>query len=99
MHLLKLLDFSALPSKVLFTLAFVAFRLNYDLHVVFYVGFRNFRKKTTLKINQLKIKRPLRFGWGYYCCVHEYFVMLGKKRCQIHKEMAPLRLLRRATIL
>ncbi len=24
--------------------ALVIFRLNYDLHVVFYVGFRNFRK-------------------------------------------------------
>lgn len=44
MHLRKMLDFSALLSKVLFTFAFVVFGLDYDLHVVFYVGFRNFRK-------------------------------------------------------
>ena len=37
-------NFSALLSKVLFTFAFVVFGFNYDLHVVFYVGFRNFRK-------------------------------------------------------
>ena len=43
-HLRKMLDFSALLSKVLFTFAFVVFGLDYDLHVVFYVGFRNFRK-------------------------------------------------------
>ena len=44
MHLWKMLDFSALLSKVLYAFAFVVFWLNYDLHVVFYVGFRNFRK-------------------------------------------------------
>ena len=55
-----MLDFSALLSKVLFAFAFVAFGLNYDLRVVFYVGFRNFRKNPILKINQFKIKRPLR---------------------------------------
>ena len=44
MHLWKMLDFSALLSKVLFAFAFVVFWLDYDLHVVFYVGFRNFRK-------------------------------------------------------
>ena len=44
MHLWKMLDISALLSKVLFTFAFVVFGLDYDLHVVFYVGFRNFRK-------------------------------------------------------
>ena len=43
-HLWKMLDFSALLSKVLFTFAFVVFGLDYDLHVAFYVGFRNFRK-------------------------------------------------------
>ena len=48
--------FSALLSKDLATFALVVFGLNYDLHVVFYVGFRNFRKKLTLIINQLKIK-------------------------------------------
>ena len=43
-HLRKMLDFSVLLSKVLCAFAFVVFWLNYDLHVVFYVGFRNFRK-------------------------------------------------------
>ena len=54
MHLRKMLDFSALLSKGLFTFVLAVFSLNYDLHVVFYVGFRNFRKKLTLIINQLK---------------------------------------------
>ena len=40
-------DFSALLSKVLYAFAFVVFWLNYDLRVVFYVGFRNFRKTNT----------------------------------------------------
>lgn len=40
-----MLDFSALLSKVLFTFVLVVFGLNYDLHVVLYVGFCNFRKK------------------------------------------------------
>ena len=40
-----MLDFSALLSKVLFTFAFEVFGLDYDLQVVFYVGFHNFRKK------------------------------------------------------
>lgn len=44
MHLWKMLDFSALLSKALCTLVPVVFWLNYDLHVVFYVGFRNFCK-------------------------------------------------------
>lgn len=39
-----MLDFSALLSKVLYAFAFVVFWLNYDIHVVLYVGFRNFRK-------------------------------------------------------
>ena len=39
-----MLDFSALLSKVLYAFAFVVFWLDYDLRVVFYVGFRNFRK-------------------------------------------------------
>ena len=46
-----MLDFSALPSKVSYTFVLAVSWLNYDLHVVFYVGFRNFRKKITLKIN------------------------------------------------
>ena len=44
MHLWKMLDFSALLSKVLYAFAFVVFWLNYNLYVVFYVGFHNFRK-------------------------------------------------------
>ena len=44
MHLRKMLDFSALLSKVLCAFAFVVFWLNYDLRVVFYVGFRNIVK-------------------------------------------------------
>ena len=40
----KMLDFSALLSKVLYTFAFVDFWVNYDRRVVFYVGFHNFRK-------------------------------------------------------
>ena len=39
-----MLDFSALLPKVLYAFAFVVFWLNYDLRVVFYVGFRNFHK-------------------------------------------------------
>ena len=59
MHLWKMLDFSVLLPKVLYPFVLVVFWLNYDLHVVFYVGFRNFRKNPILKINWLKIKRPL----------------------------------------
>jgi hypothetical protein len=44
MHLWKMLDFSALLSKVLYAFAFVVFWINYDLYVVFYVGFCNLRK-------------------------------------------------------
>ena len=51
-----MLDFSALLSKALFTFAFVVFGLDYDLHVVFYVGFRNFRKKTNTDNQLVKIK-------------------------------------------
>ena len=47
MYLQKTLDFSALLSKVLFTFAFVVFGLDYDLPVVFYVGFRNIVKTNT----------------------------------------------------
>ena len=43
-HLRKMLDFSALLSKALYAFVFVVFGLDYDLHVVFYVGFRNFCK-------------------------------------------------------
>ena len=39
-----MLDFSALLSKSLYTFLLVVFGLDYDLYVVFYVGFRNFRK-------------------------------------------------------
>ena len=45
MHLPKMLDFSALLSKDLYTFILAVSWLNYDLHVVFYVGFCNFRKK------------------------------------------------------
>ena len=38
MHLWKMLDFKALMSKVLYPFKLVAFGLNYDYHVVFYVG-------------------------------------------------------------
>ncbi len=44
MHLWKMLDFSALLSKDLYTFVLAVSWRNYDLHVVFYVGFRNFRK-------------------------------------------------------
>ena len=44
MHPRKVLDFSALLSNVLCAFAFIVFWLNYDLYVVFYVGFRNYRK-------------------------------------------------------
>ena len=37
-------NFSALLPKVLCAFALVVLWLNYDLKVVFYVGFRNFRK-------------------------------------------------------
>ena len=43
-HLWKVLDFSALLSKDLYAFVFAVCWLNYALHVVFYVGFRNFRK-------------------------------------------------------
>ena len=62
MHLWKMLDFSVLRSKDLYTFVLAVSWLNYDLHVVFYVGFRNFCKKLTLKISQLKIKRPIPIG-------------------------------------
>ena len=55
-----MLDFCALLSKGLCTFLLIVFELNYDLYVVFYVGFRLFSLKLTLKINQLKIKRPIR---------------------------------------
>ena len=44
MHLWKMLDLSSLLQKGLYAFVFVVFGLNYDLYVVFYVGFRNFRK-------------------------------------------------------
>ena len=44
MHLWKMLDFSALLSKDLYAFVLAVCWLNYDFHVVFYVGFRNFRK-------------------------------------------------------
>ena len=44
MHLWKMRDFSALHSKALYTFVLAVSWLNYDLYVVFYVGFRNFRK-------------------------------------------------------
>ena len=47
MYLWKMLDFSVLHSKVLYTFTLVVLGLNNDLHVVFYVGFRNFRKTNT----------------------------------------------------
>ena len=43
-HLWKMPHFSALLSKGLYTFLLVVFWLNYDLRVLFYVGFRNFRK-------------------------------------------------------
>lgn len=44
MHLWKMLDFKAVLSKLLYTFYSSENGLNYDLHVVLYVGFRNFRK-------------------------------------------------------
>ena len=44
LYLRKMLDFSALLWQDLYTFALVVFKLNYDLQVAFYVGFRNFRK-------------------------------------------------------
>lgn len=44
MHLRKMLDFKTLLPKVLYTFILAVGWLNYDLHIVFYVGFRNFRK-------------------------------------------------------
>ena len=55
-----MLDFRAVLSKLLYTFYSSGNGFNHNLHVVFYVGFRNFHKKQTLKINQLKIKRPVR---------------------------------------
>ena len=58
--------FSALLPKELATFAFVVLGLNYDLHIVFYVVFCNFRKILTLIINQLKfnlsnfLEQPIR---------------------------------------
>ena len=50
-----MLDFSALLSKDLYAFVLAVSWLNYDLRVVFYLGFRNFRKTHT--DNQLvKIK-------------------------------------------
>ena len=40
----KNFDFSALLWQDLYIFALVVFELNYDLNVVFYVGFRNFCK-------------------------------------------------------
>ena len=62
MHLWKMLDFRTVLSKLLYTFYSSENGLNHDLHVVFYVGFRNFRKKLTLKINLLKIKNPILYG-------------------------------------
>ena len=56
MHLWDMLDFSALISKVLCTFILVVFGLYYDLHVVFYVGFRNFRKKNNAENQSVKTK-------------------------------------------
>ena len=44
MHLWKKLDFSALLSKGLYTFLLAVSWINYDLYVVFYVEFSNFRK-------------------------------------------------------
>lgn len=55
-HFCKMFNFSALLSKDLSTFVFVVSWLNYYLHVVFYVEFRNFRKKPALEISELKIK-------------------------------------------
>mgnify|MGYP003309720196 CR=1 FL=1 len=47
MYFRKMLDFSAILSMYLYTFAPVVFGLNYTLHVVFYVGFRNIVKTNT----------------------------------------------------
>lgn len=44
LNLWKMFVFSALLPKELATFAFVVLGLNYDLHIVFYVVFCNFRK-------------------------------------------------------
>ena len=51
-----MLDFSTVLSKPLYTFYSSENGLNHDLRVVFYVGFRNFRKISVLTINWLKIK-------------------------------------------
>ena len=44
MHLWKMLDFSAVLPKDLYTFVLAVGWINNDLHVVFHVGFRNFSK-------------------------------------------------------
>ena len=70
MHLWKILDFSALLSKGLYTFMLVVSWLNYDLRVVFYVGFRNWCKRNPKSFFCLNF-------WGhlihsnlsfYFCC-------------------------------
>ena len=55
MHLCEMPNFSTLLSIGLYTFVLVAVRLNYDLHVVFYVGFHNFRKNQHLKSISYKL--------------------------------------------
>ena len=52
-----MLDFRAVLSKLLYTFYSSGNGLNHNLRVVFYVGFRNFSQKLTLKINQLKLSQ------------------------------------------
>ena len=64
-----MLDFRAVLSKLLYTFYSSGNGFNHNLHIAFYVGFSNFRKKLTLKINQLKIKKGCLYGQPILLCV------------------------------
>ena len=87
MHLWKTLYFSALLSKVLFTFALAVFWLNNDLHVVFYVGFRNFRKTNT-ENQSVKNKKhsPTEDNPNFFEMLHIGAKMLSMGRFEISRQ-------------
>ena len=52
-----MLDFRAVLSKLLYTFYSSGNGFNHNLHVVFYVGFRNFRKKNNTENQSVKNKK------------------------------------------
>ena len=59
---------SAVLSKLLYTFYSSGNGLNHNLHVVFYVGFRNFRKTNT-ENQSVKITRPIPTRMSLFCWV------------------------------